>query len=94
MSRLRIVVVDNYDSFTWNLVQVLYGEGREVIGSVRRQARIDLVFVVLTRYPHPPSPRGVSAPRIHVKRSHAGYYFRTQMCTRSVREPDWRDYFV
>jgi anthranilate synthase/aminodeoxychorismate synthase-like glutamine amidotransferase len=36
---LRIVVVDNYDSFTWNLVQALYGDGREVI--VRRNDAID-----------------------------------------------------
>lgn len=35
----RIVVVDNYDSFTWNLVQVLYGEGREVV--VRRNDAVD-----------------------------------------------------
>jgi anthranilate synthase/aminodeoxychorismate synthase-like glutamine amidotransferase len=35
----RIVVVDNYDSFTWNLVQALYGEGREVI--VRRNDAVD-----------------------------------------------------
>jgi anthranilate synthase/aminodeoxychorismate synthase-like glutamine amidotransferase len=35
----RIVVVDNYDSFTWNLVQALYGEGREVV--VRRNDAVD-----------------------------------------------------
>jgi anthranilate synthase/aminodeoxychorismate synthase-like glutamine amidotransferase len=36
---LRIVVVDNYDSFTWNLVQALQGDGREVI--VRRNDAVD-----------------------------------------------------
>jgi anthranilate synthase/aminodeoxychorismate synthase-like glutamine amidotransferase len=36
---LRIVVVDNYDSFTWNLVQTLYGDGREVV--VRRNDAVD-----------------------------------------------------
>ena len=35
----RIVVVDNYDSFTWNLVQLLHGDGREVV--VRRTDEID-----------------------------------------------------
>jgi anthranilate synthase component 2/para-aminobenzoate synthetase component 2 len=35
----RIVVVDNYDSFTWNLVQALYGDGREVV--VRRNDAVD-----------------------------------------------------
>ena len=35
----RIVVVDNYDSFTWNLVQLLYGNGREVV--VRRNDEVD-----------------------------------------------------
>ena len=35
----RIVVVDNYDSFTWNLVQALHAEGREVI--VRRNDVVD-----------------------------------------------------
>lgn len=35
----RIVVVDNYDSFTWNLVQALYGDGREVI--VKRNDAVD-----------------------------------------------------
>jgi para-aminobenzoate synthetase component 2 len=39
VSTARIVVVDNYDSFTWNLVQALYGEGREVV--VRRNDAVD-----------------------------------------------------
>ena len=39
MSASRIVVVDNYDSFTWNLVQSLYGDGRDVI--VRRNDALD-----------------------------------------------------
>lgn len=34
----RVLVVDNYDSFTWNLVQVLAGDGREVV--VRRNDAI------------------------------------------------------
>jgi anthranilate synthase/aminodeoxychorismate synthase-like glutamine amidotransferase len=39
VSTARIVVVDNYDSFTWNLVQALCGEGREVV--VRRNDAVD-----------------------------------------------------
>jgi anthranilate synthase component 2/para-aminobenzoate synthetase component 2 len=35
----RIVVVDNYDSFTWNLVQALYGPDRDVV--VRRNDAVD-----------------------------------------------------
>jgi anthranilate synthase/aminodeoxychorismate synthase-like glutamine amidotransferase len=34
-----IFLVDNYDSFTWNLVQALYADGREVI--VRRNDAVD-----------------------------------------------------
>ena len=36
---IRVLVVDNYDSFTYNLVQALVGEGREVV--VRRNDMID-----------------------------------------------------
>ena len=36
---MRILVIDNYDSFTWNLVQALAGDGREVV--VRRNDAID-----------------------------------------------------
>ena len=35
----KVVVIDNYDSFTWNLVQALYGDGREVV--VRRNDAVD-----------------------------------------------------
>jgi anthranilate synthase/aminodeoxychorismate synthase-like glutamine amidotransferase len=36
---LRILVIDNYDSFTWNLVQALAGNGREVL--VRRNDALE-----------------------------------------------------
>ncbi|HKY60145.1 MAG TPA: aminodeoxychorismate/anthranilate synthase component II [Gemmatimonadota bacterium] len=35
---MRILVIDNYDSFTWNLVQALAGNGREVL--VRRNDEV------------------------------------------------------
>ena len=36
---MRILVIDNYDSFTWNLVQALAGDGREVV--VRRNDAVE-----------------------------------------------------
>ena len=36
---MRILVIDNYDSFTWNLVQALAGNGREVL--VRRNDAVE-----------------------------------------------------
>lgn len=39
-SSMRILVVDNYDSFTWNLVQALQTNGRQVF--VRRNDQIDV----------------------------------------------------
>ena len=36
---MRILVMDNYDSFTWNLVQALAGDGREVL--VRRNDALE-----------------------------------------------------
>jgi anthranilate synthase/aminodeoxychorismate synthase-like glutamine amidotransferase len=40
---LRILVIDNYDSFTWNLVQALAGNGREVL--VRRNDAVEAVGI-------------------------------------------------
>jgi len=69
---LRIVVVDNYDSFTWNLVQALYADGREVI--VRRNDAIDAdslerlgpTHVVIS--PGPGRPEDAGAPCAIVER--------------------------
>jgi anthranilate synthase/aminodeoxychorismate synthase-like glutamine amidotransferase len=40
---MRILVIDNYDSFTWNLVQALAGNGREVL--VRRNDAVEAVGI-------------------------------------------------
>lgn len=44
MSEIRVLVIDNYDSFTYNLVQALAVNGRDIV--VRRNDAIDAQGVV------------------------------------------------
>ena len=61
---MRILVIDNYDSFTWNLVQALAGNGREVV--VRRNdavtadgvKELDPTHLVVTPGPGRPEDAG------------------------------------
>jgi anthranilate synthase/aminodeoxychorismate synthase-like glutamine amidotransferase len=70
MSAPRLLVIDNYDSFTWNLVQYLAELGADI--DVRRNDAVDVAAIAalapaaLVISPGPCTPReaGVSVPAI------------------------------
>jgi len=63
---MRVLVIDNYDSFTYNLVQALHGEGRKIV--VRRNdaldaddvGEIDPTHVVISPGPGRPEDAGAT----------------------------------
>jgi anthranilate synthase/aminodeoxychorismate synthase-like glutamine amidotransferase len=71
MAKLKLLMIDNYDSFTYNLVQYLGELGAEVI--VRRNDAIDVAGVralapdaiVISPGPCTPAEAGVSVPLLH-----------------------------
>ena len=52
-----ILMIDNYDSFTWNVVQYLWELGAEV--EVHRNDEITLADIAQKRPPGSASPRSV-----------------------------------
>lgn len=69
---MRVLVLDNYDSFTWNLVQSLEAQGASCI--VHRSDRINL-----------PAVRGLAPERIVISPGPFGPE-RTGICREVVRE--------
>jgi anthranilate synthase/aminodeoxychorismate synthase-like glutamine amidotransferase len=70
MSGLRVLMIDNYDSFTYNLVQLLLGLGAEVIVerndaiTPARAATLGLSHLVISPGPGGPHEAGVSMAMI------------------------------
>ena len=68
--RMRLLVIDNYDSFTWNLVQLFSSAGAEVV--VRRNDRVTLADIAalaparicISPGPRDPAHAGVSRAAI------------------------------
>lgn len=66
-----ILVIDNYDSFTYNIVQYFYKLGREVIVNRNDQICISEIeqmapdFIVLSPGPGTPSTAGITLDVIH-----------------------------
>jgi anthranilate synthase component 2 len=63
---MRLLVIDNYDSFTWNLVQLFSGFDVEVIVhrndavSLRRIAALDPAWICISPGPRDPVHAGIS----------------------------------
>jgi anthranilate synthase/aminodeoxychorismate synthase-like glutamine amidotransferase len=60
LSDLRILVIDNYDSFTYNLVQSL----AEISGTIVKVFRTDAIHVVVSPGPCTPDQAGISLEAI------------------------------
>jgi para-aminobenzoate synthetase component II len=78
-----ILVIDNYDSFTFNLVQALQAAGAEIrvvrndaldradLEELARDPQGDLRGIVISPGPGDPSDAGVSVDAVHVAAEHA-----------------------
>ena len=70
MSKVRILLIDNYDSFTYNLVQAFAAQGAEVLTwrndalSVEDARQLDISHLVISPGPGRPEDAGVSLQMI------------------------------
>ena len=70
MSKARILLIDNYDSFTYNLVQAFAAQGAEVLTwrndaiSVEDARQLDISHLVISPGPGRPEDAGVSLQMI------------------------------